>query len=205
MEKERKDIYSAMKRAFAEEYPDAPFQIDHFVLQLEGNFSIEPQNLPKQTYWRNLVPAAVAAEAAVTGYFIFKNPETDVEMIYQSSVRDGEVSLTNLYNGARFCYDQEGCLRTVLTEAGQGYIRRAFHYCDGHISGARVSRLYSENGSITHYDSNFREVRVFQELRHENAAGELVITEAVSEAGQATDVRSRVVKLSEPEADSIPV
>ena len=104
-------------------------------------------------------------------------------------------ALTNLYN----CRAKR-VLRAVLTEAGQGYIRRAFHYCDGRISGARVSRLYSENGSITHYDSQLREVRNFQELRHENGAGELVITEAVSEAGRETDVRKRVVKLSEPES-----
>ena len=126
MEKESKDIYSVMKRAFAEEYPDAPLQIDHFVLQLEGGFSIEPQNLPKQAYWRNLVPAAVAAEAAVTGYFIFKNPETDVEMIYQSSVRDGEVSLTNLYNGRQVLLRPRGLPPNCSDRSWPGIYQESF-------------------------------------------------------------------------------
>ena len=202
MEKQREDIYSAMKRAFTEEYPDAPFQPEHFVLQLEGNFSSEPQNLPKQAYWRNLVPTVVSVETAAAGYFIFKNPETDVEMIYKSSVdADGGIALTNLYNDARFSYDQKGCLRSVSTVSSGGHVERIFNYCDGRISGLRVIKLWSEN-SVTDYDSSLREVRKFQEMRHKSL-GELALTAVVSEAGRETYVNKKVFKLPESDMDSI--
>ena len=153
---------------------------EHLVLPLSGKF-VEGHKLNDNLNElqngcpQDLVPLTIEVQPLL-GKLILKHPQTGEEFVYTQIYRqvneDLIVRLSNYATGSSFGYDAQGQLSYVEINARSQQI--FIYYKDGQITGAKkLEASYSvfshpNQGYVTHYDKDLKEVRKYQEARFIN-------------------------------------